>query len=188
MRSIYDFSRDEILNNLYIGLRQHGGELLGKTSELIFDDDIEQYVYIRVYKEGDEIGTIKEIDDILDHFDISVDMAIKSAMINSKKETKVVSMAEVLGFKEEHGDPMMLVVTNTYSYLGAGNLMASWEDISTKLRNKGYKRVVLIPSSIHEWIITDVSNDDASPMVSDVNKSVVEKSEWLSDKSYEVIL
>lgn len=188
MRSIYDFSRDEILNNLYIGLRQHGGELLGKTSELIFDDDIEQYVYIRVYKEGDEIGTIKEIDDILDHFDISVDMAIISAMINSRKETKVVSMAEVLGFKEEHGDPMMLVVTNTYNHLGAGNLIASWVDISTELRNKGYKRVVLIPSSIHEWIITDISNDDASPMVSDVNKSVVEKSAWLSDKSYEVIL
>lgn len=188
MRSIYDFSRDEILNNLYVGLRHHEGELLGKTSELIFGGDIEQYVYIRVYKEGDEIGTIKEIDDILDHFDISVDMAIKSAMINSKKETKVASMAEVLGFKEKHDDPMMLVVNNTYGYLGAGNLIASWVDISTELRNKGYKRVVLIPSSIHEWIITDISNDEASPMVSEVNKSVVKKSEWLSDKSYEVIL
>lgn len=188
MRSIYDFSRDEILNNLYIGLRHNDGELLSKTSKLIFNDDIEQYAYIRVYKEDDEIGTIKEIDDILNHFDISVDMAIKSAMINSKKETKVAPIAEILGLEEEHGDPMMLVVTNTYSHLGAGNLVASWADISTELRNKGYKRVVLIPSSIHEWIITDISNDDVSPMVSDVNKSMVEKSEWLSDKSYEVIL
>lgn len=188
MRSIYDFSRDEILNNLYIGLRHNDGELLSKTSKLIFNDDIEQYVYIRVYKEGDEICTVKEIDDILNHFDISVDMAIKSAMINSKKETKVAPIAEILGLEEESGSPLMLAVTNTYSHLGAGNLVASWADISTKLRNKGYKRVVLIPSSIHEWIITDISNDDVSPMVSDVNKSVVEKSEWLSDKSYEVIL
>lgn len=56
-------------------------------------------------------------------------MAIKSAMINSKKETKVTPIAEILGLEEESGSPLMLVVTNTYNHLGAGNLVASWTDI-----------------------------------------------------------
>lgn len=49
MRSIYDFSRDEVLNNLYVGLRHHEGKLLGKTSKLIFNDDIEQLKRLMIF-------------------------------------------------------------------------------------------------------------------------------------------
>lgn len=188
MRNIYDFSREEVLDKLYIGLRSNKGELLGCTSKLIFDDDIEQYVYIRLYKEDDEIATIKEINDVLDYFDISSDEAIKFAMNNSKKETTISSMAGLLGFEENPNDPIMLVVTNIDRYLGAGNLIASWDDIKEKLKAKGLKRVILIPSSIHEWILTDIPNEEASPMVSEVNEANVRESEWLGNKSYEVEL
>ena len=107
--------------------------------------------------------------DIRNMFDI-----LKEMVINEDEELTIPD-----------GDDSMYVLSNESKCYGATVAL------NKKILKKIHDRIgafVMIPSSVHEWIIVkyqDSSQMDAiSQMIKDVNASTVDQNEWLSDHPY----
>lgn len=92
--------------------------------------------------------------------------------------------------KQEHHNTLrlvneMMMVTNKISYLGA--IMMTREDILDEYAREMEDDIWIIPSSIHEILLVPKRNSDYSDLVqyiSEVNTTVVEPDEILSDTLY----
>ena len=84
-------------------------------------------------------------------------------------------------------DCPMMILTNKSKYNGASVIL--YPDIMSRVSEKmGDGDIILLPGSIHEWILLpadeDTDMDYLRSMVQQVNQSSVEREEVLSDKVY----
>ena len=87
---------------------------------------------------------------------------------------------------EEDEDDRAYILTNTDNYLGASTVLNKWI-IMKFAREHHTKKVLVLPSSIHEVIIKAYRDDDIeiySKMVREVNRVVVAEEEQLADRAY----
>lgn len=77
-------------------------------------------------------------------------------------------------------------VTNVYSLYGAGAIL--YPEVLSELAEKLNSNLYLLPSSIHEFCIIQAEEDhnhnSLITMVREVNKSVVDKEDYLGDNIY----
>lgn len=83
-------------------------------------------------------------------------------------------------------DAGMLILSNTYSYLGAGCIL--YDNILKKLGDCLRENFYILPSSTHECIILPqskaLSNLELKEMICDINHALVDPDEVLSDHLY----
>ena len=81
--------------------------------------------------------------------------------------------------------PVMYVLTNKEGCFGASSILsATLEELKEMT---GFRNIIAIPSSIHEWILADLDNcfnGDIDELVKSVNSDVLEEAEILSDHAY----
>jgi len=193
------FDRDFVLSHLYIGLQRESTEELVKRpcAEL---DGIESYLYIRRDKDDRESYSVKLNMGLLVKTNITVEEAWKSAEQNTNAETTIQSMAyvmaELMGMEyseelEQMAPYPLYVLTNESKTKGASAVLNK-EVLAQFGRKYNTEKIVVLPSSIHEMLLIpyteEMSLDEFSAMVTEVNGNEVAPEERLTDRAYIVTL
>lgn len=167
-------------------------ELVQKYPCKRYWDDLAVILYLKC-PTGNGRYTCKVTSKILEGWGVSFEDAYAIALHNLQQESpSVMTMDDVLaeaGYLKPEGMPPipMTVLTNAEKNLGASVILQ--EGLLDWLYERYHSDIVLIPSSIHEWIVVpfDVLRDqpdDYSTLVKEVNDSHVLKEERLSDHVY----
>lgn len=144
--------------------------------------DLEVIYQIKVFSNGNETGTVTIKNEFLENWgSITVEELHRVAIKNLSKE-KFMSMGEMLGFPEAPGMPSLYVLTTQDGNNGAAIILKS--GIIKGIADQLDKNLQLIPSSIHEWLITDADYDGIKGIIESVNTEVVNETEILSDHPY----
>jgi len=134
----------------------------------------------------------------LDMWGISKETLIKVARDNTPKllPYDMKSMKEILKDYlseeiyleqvERQRQPDMYVLSNTYSYYGAGAIL--YPGLLKNFATACQSNLIILPSSIHEVILLPVNSlrdmEEFSGMVKEVNENQVDVQEVLSDHAY----
>ena len=181
-----------LLAHLYIGIQKESEEdMVRENCEKM--PGIEKYLYIKNVI-GDDVYTLKITDWLLIRSGIEYKEAWKMAERNTFNETRIISMGHVMAelLHMEYSPDMecglkMYVVSNETRSKGASAILDE-EALFRFSRNIGVRRVIVIPSSIHEMLIVPVeegiSVDDITPIVREINETMVIPEERLTDRAY----
>ena len=193
------FDRDFVLSQLYIGLQRESTEDLVKRPCAEFEG-IESYLYIRRDKDDRESYAVKLNMGLLAKTTITVEEAWKSAEQNTNAETTIQSMAyvmaELMGMEyseelEQMAPYPLYVLTNESKTKGASAVLNK-EVLAQFGRKYNTEKIVVLPSSIHEMLLIpyteEMSLDEFSAMVTEVNGNEVAPEERLTDRAYIVTL
>ncbi len=146
-------------------------------------------------------GTVKITNTILENAGIRVDELYQQALLNSRDDYQIRSMAamlmEMMGLDaedmplQENATPQLYVVTNKDKLFGAAAILS--EDLLSNIRNKFDSDFYILPSSVHEMIITPKTEagpaaDELLAMVSEINATQVEPEDRLTDNVYQYTL
>lgn len=171
--------RECFLNNLFIGLQKVSKEILVKRATEY--DGIEAYLYFR---ETEHVGMrfVKITPDLVDSIGLDTEEIWETAKANTFAETELISLKALKVTSEP-----LYVIGNRSKIRGASAILN--RDILRKLAKQySVSKLVVLPSSIHEMIVTpyDTSIDmnRMSKMVRDINHSVVDPLDRLTDKAY----
>ena len=167
-------------------------------------NDLEIVFYLFVGNEDDNISSIQITNQLLKSWNVESDKLLELALKNTPRlfPMKVSSMASVLYeicngsegvFDDCQEDETFLIVSNAGNVNGASVLLYDdfFECIVAKypyLRNR--KRLIIIPSSIHECLVLDPTNagsiSELREMVSSINadEKVMKKEDILSSSVY----
>ena len=186
--SVADLMNPEnFLGNVYIGLQKESEESLVKRPTEY--SGIESYMYVR----GGRDYTMKVTPDYLKYVEIDSEKAWKAAEHNTFLESTIRSlravMADMCGVPEEEipeaGD--LFVVTNHSKVKGASAILNK-DMLRMFAKRNGVSKLVVLPSSIHEIILVkdegQFSSKELEDMVIDVNASVVNPKDQLTDTAY----
>lgn len=176
---------DFIYSNIRIGVQgKHDDELFKVRTSF---DGIDKYFYI--YLE-DKKARAKITDAMIDMFydleGFSVSEMIYHATENTKNDIRITSIMELLfGIPDDNG--FLFVVTNKAGSWGAAGML--FDDVIDEFaKSKGWEGVAILPSSIHEVIITEYREGDniekITNIVKEVNSEEVAPEERLADKAY----
>ena len=183
--------RDFVLSHIRIGLQKESSEELIKgASEL---EGIESYLYI-CGDMGEDGYSIKVSKEYLVKSDVTEAEAWEQAKKNTFADTKIESMAKVLSkmmgipYTEELEEATpFYVISNTKNIKGA-SAICDRKHLSEFTEKHHTKKLLVLPSSVHEMIIVpytdDMDIDMFSDMVSQVNASEVAPEERLTDRAY----
>lgn len=191
------FSNPEyIREHLYIALQPAGEEedLLKRESEF---EGIEEYLYIRWYSPKEESQcSIKVKLFMLTGVGITLSEAWEIASQNTASEIEVKNivdtMSELGGIPEEDLEEMreqsnVYVVSNRIKMKGAA-CVRNKEVLKELAENLHTDKLVILPSSIHEMLVTpyveDFGMQGYSQMVSEVNATQVAPTDRLVDRAY----
>lgn len=185
------YNRDFILDNVYIGLQKESTEDLVKRP--CYLEGIESYLYIRE-QSHDVQYSIKLNKDLLDRAKITEYDAWRFAQNNTNAETTMQSMAVIIAemcgveYSEEMEEMTPLfVISNKNNVKGASAILN--KELLLQFAEK-YKtnKILVMPSSIHEMILApyseEMSIEEFSDMVSEINNSSVAPEERLTDRAY----
>ena len=181
-----------LLAHMYIGIQKESEEdMVRENCEKMLG--LEKYLYIKDVI-GDDVYTLKITDWLLIRSGIEYKEAWKAAERNTFRETRIISMGHVMAelLHMEYSPDMecglkMYVVSNEMRSKGASAILDE-EALFRFTRTIGVKRVIVIPSSIHEMLIVPVDEgigvDDITPIVKEVNETMVIPEERLTDTAY----
>ena len=190
-------SRGGILETIKIGLQKTSTENIVKR-ETPFPG-IEQYLFIGDDMEGGGSYAIRVKPELLESREIEISEAWEAAERNTFAETRIHGMTSVLmelmpgDIPEELKDAftaqeeVMYVVTNEKRYRGASAILntAAIKDFA---EIHGFKKLAVIPSSIHEVIIVPVDDEagkaDLDEMIAEVNATEVTPEEVLGSEAF----
>lgn len=190
------FDREFVLSHLYIGLQKESTEeLIKRACEF---DGIESYIYIRRERNEGESYSVKLNEGILARAHITEEEAWRSAEYNTNRETTIQSMAMVMAemFGMEYSEEMeemtpFYVISNECKVKGASAILNK-EVLAQFGRKHNTKKIVVLPSSVHEMLLVpyteEMSLEDFSAMVGEVNNTEVRPEERLTDKAYIITL
>lgn len=143
--------------------------------------------YIRVFL--NDSASFKVTEKMLETWELGREEAYNIALENSRLSTSLVSMENmILGCDIEPKDSIMNIITNDRkSYCGGAILSGSFQKFIK--RELGAKHLYVLPSSIHELIILRADDDSIDlgeliEMVYEINSTVVEPEDKLSDNAY----
>ncbi len=186
---LVDFAKSE---NLYVKLVNYdtNKDMLSKA---VFEKNMDMAFVVRLKCNEKTEGLCSTILDykLLESMDLTYDEAIKIAKENTLKNwpTKIVPMSELIGgslFENQEEPIEMYVLTNSIGLNGAASIM----DIDTITDYFGDKDMYILPSSIHELILTSDNGrgeNNMSNLIKFVNKFVVSRDEVLSNNIYKYI-
>lgn len=121
---------------------------------------------------------------MLDTWGVDAVTVCKDAMENSQK-IMPVNISPMSGIIFGCGNDDMLVVMSAKGIHGASALF--YDGVLAKIADKFGGKFFALPSSIHEWICVPTDNLDVAEledMVRTINRTVVDKADWLSDNVY----
>lgn len=184
-------SKDYILTHIYIGLQKASEEDLIKRESGF--DGIESYLYI-VGSNENENYSCKVNNHILEKAQITVEQSWEWAEKNTKRESTITSLASVISemlgediLEETDTFPMLYVVSNKSRIKGASAIL-NQDILSEFAKEYATKKILVLPSSIHEMLIIPYSEemdiDYFSDMVREVNESQVAPEEQLTNRAY----
>lgn len=143
--------------------------------------------YIRVFL--NDSASFKVTEKMLETWELGREEAYNIALENSRLSTSLVSMENMIfGMEVEPKDSIMNIITNDRkSYCGGAILSGSFQKFIK--RELGAKHLYVLPSSIHELIIIRADDDSIElgeliEMVYEINNTVVEPEDKLSDNAY----
>ena len=134
-------------------------------------------------------GAVKVTAMLVNSWGVSVDEVLDIAEENSRQETKVQSMAEILAemmgmeMPEPEDGPQMIVVTNEKKTFGSYAIIP----LLDYFRATFPEGFAVLPSSVHEVIVVDCNDPTLDGMVQDVNTTQVRTEEQLSDHAYRFV-
>ena len=186
-------NREEAENNLKTGLSigacktEESCNYLAKESEL---EGISKYLMIQIDdSDSEKIGLIRNKDCIkqyLDSLSWNENNAWKIAEENTKRSSSIVPISSIINFAEPEIEESLYVISNVTKLFGAGCAL-SHETLVDFAREHHTHRIALLPSSIHEMLIVpnpELLEGDLSNMVKEINHSMVEPNERLTDRAY----
>ena len=146
--------------------------------------DLTVFYYIVIDNpESDGNYSIFVNNDILSLWNITEDELFKVAQDNAVLHAELKRMADVMPFFS--GPELFTILTNDTAIYGAASILAVKE-----LKNlQGAENVLLIPSSVHEWLILSNSDnafgyDATSGLIQSVNSEALRPEDFLSDHPY----
>ena len=172
---------DEVKSRIRLCVRpvsEPGADELVKIAIL----DLEGYFYIPISE-----GRIMVDYKLAANWNVSYDELREAAIANNNESTKIRTMNEVMSSMGMMELPQLdiLVVTNREMMYGAGAIASRniMKDACFKLR---VTEITIIPSSIHEILIIPkgMENDEINKIIIDVNTSMVEERDRLSNHCY----
>ncbi|MCR4781799.1 MAG: DUF5688 family protein [Lachnospiraceae bacterium] len=198
----FDAVKDKIVFRVYNA--EKNKDIIDNCPHVMKDDLILSYcVVVDVAKDG--IGSIRITNDHMRHWGVTPEELERHALKNTNRitPTTIQPMAEMLremltadGMPEEmieamipqvpDGEPEMIIVSNESKVNGAVNVFLP-ETIDKVLEKTNGKDFYILPSSVHEVICIsgDFSPSELEDMVHEVNRTVLEDAEYLSDSVYE---
>lgn len=156
-------------------------EVYRSTAEYGFDDLI-----IIPYVQLQPNAAFKVTEQRLEMWGIDLETVLDAALENVKTDVSVLELqtllASLIGEEPPMADmgPLTVVVTNGNKMYGAVSVLFAKERLQAMFPN-GY---VVMPSSVHEVIVTDRTEEDLSGLVTDVNETEVNPEEVLSNQTY----
>lgn len=133
---------------------------------------------------NDGKGFIKIHQEILDKVGMDIDEAWKIAERNTCDKTKMDNLSEILNmFIGNSKDSGLYILTTEYESAAA---VINKDALRSFCLGRKVKRMYLIPSSIHEWILSPENMDieTIGSMIREVNQTIVEEEEILSNHVY----
>lgn len=167
------FSAENVMKNIRIGLQRRSDEKIVKRDFHGYD----KYLYLIVnIDNADGMSTTKITHDIISRIGMHLDVVWKVAEDNTYNEMEINDFI------------MIKYATNKSKVKGAG-VIATKRGIADVRNALGSKKVLVIPSSIHEVIIMPYDNtidlDDIRKMIREVNETQVAENDILG---YEPII
>jgi len=182
---------DYVLANCRIGLipTYKAGKMINRPSEF---RGISEHVYYTVNAHNGA-GSITVTDDVLDVIGLDANEVWLHAYENTLASSVIVDMIDVLPQQLGVSAPpteatpfTMAIVSNEDTCSGAGCILNK-AMLNEYAEHIGAKRLILIPSSIHEWIVIpyadDMNIDEINGVVRNVN-STIDTKDFLSNESF----
>lgn len=150
------------------------------------------YIDLNDYMEGSSVKITKAL---VEQYGVTERTVIDTAIKNSAKDISVVSMREMMKQMMKIDDemfeamfpetePLMYVISNSRKFFGAIGAISA-KKLLSEMFPEGY---AIIPSSVHEIIAVplkeDVSEDELSNMITEVNATNVAAEEVLGSHAY----
>lgn len=132
-------------------------------------------------------GACKVNKAMIDKWNMTEEEILNIAEENSKNDYEIKSLMSVMLGEDlpfpEIEEPRIFIVTNQNKQFGAYAVIPAIEDLKLIFKN-GFN---VIPSSIHETLIVDPSDEEIiNQMINDVNSEHVDLEDQLSDHTYRI--
>lgn len=181
-----EYAREHLRARLYN--KATNAEIFRSAEQYGFEDLI-----IVPYLDLDEVmkgGCIKVNKQLLNLWGMTAEECLEIAEENSRQETKVQSMAEIMAEmigmelpEPDEDTPQMIVVSNDSKMFGAYSIIPLLDYFKAKYP-EGF---AVLPSSVHEVIVVTTDDPMLDGMVQDVNTTQVDLKEQLSDHAYRFV-
>lgn len=190
----FEMAKEKLIARLYN--KKTNAEVYKSAEEYGFDDLI-IIPYIDM-TDVIETGYARVSESMFNNWNVTVDEVIDIALENSAREAEIATMQDVLrsimiaqGAPEEVVDMMigannnqMYVVSTRNKIYGAISVITQREKLKEMFPD-GY---IVIPSSIHEVLVVpmddEITEDNLTQMVNEVNDEQVALEEQLGDRAY----
>lgn len=131
------------------------------------------------------VGAVKVTNDILKAWNKSFEDIFEIALNSTIPVVK--SMVELFGFSEEDVNDFIYVITNKDSYFGSAAMLFNNNEPLIKIADKFNSDLYVFPCSVHEVIVIPIVDDNIDylySMVKNINNTVINDKDYLSDNVY----
>lgn len=195
-------SKENLESGLRIGLQQASDEdLMKRPTEF---PGIEQYLYFELPQgiipnmDKDGSATVKLRTPMKGLLPFSEEELYEIARKNTFAHTQIKTLDEMLmdmpvypGMKRPGYAPTLHIATNDTENKGASAILDR-AALAEYAKEKGFSKIVVFPSSIHEVLFMEADEDvdlkDLSQMVVEINQSTVSPEEVLGNEAFEMDL
>ena len=169
-------NKKEMLSLLMVGVQKSSNDRKVKKTLTGKFSGLELYIYFALDEKLDMIVS----EDVFAEMEINIEEAWKMAFENLHKSVTITSMTNALKecgmLDDSYDDDLGMYVISTERM------------VKEFVEEKGYKRVAILPSSIHEMLLLPFDNpftneNELSVMVKTINSTEVEPSDQLIDKA-----
>lgn len=174
------------LDHVIMSLQKRSDENLVKRT--LFDNEVILRIEFTFENDTDSIPSIKVTDELLDYYGLTEGQMFDAARKNMRDRFIINSLPEMVGLNKEFFDVEMYVCSTENAHYGAAALAFPELFASLCEMGRGYKKLVLLPSSIHELVILPLNSDtdlsELKAMVHDINVKLVEPELQLDEHLY----
>lgn len=178
------FSKENFKKNLYVAVQKESKEdIIKRKTEF---EGIEKYLFLRI-NAIETFWTTKIKRGMLQNIDMAESEAWEIAEENLAKEIQIARMTSPFVQEEKK----MFIISNKVMFRGASAVL-NREAVKVFAEIENVKRIIVIPSSIHEMILIPCyENEDVeeelkrcSEIVELVNEEKVDPTERLTNRAY----
>ena len=152
--------------------------------------DMVEFYYVDV-KVGEEDGRFMLNNELIQKYGVTKEEVEAQANANTQalKGLRIFPIGDILNDIVDRDDSTVLfVMTNNESYYGAATIL--YPGVEKEIKKVIKREYFLIPSSVHEWLITEKGKmplEYINSMIQSINKDSLLETEVLSDHAYELV-